>query len=42
MLDAEGASLLAELTLDALAGETIDYVGGLEMGAVPIAARSRN
>ncbi len=37
MLDAEGASLLAELTLDALAGEKIDYVGGLEMGAVPIA-----
>jgi orotate phosphoribosyltransferase len=37
MLDAEGASLLAELTLDALSGETIDYVGGLEMGAVPIA-----
>ena len=38
MLDAEGASLLAELTLDALAGETIDYVGGLEMGAVPLIA----
>ncbi|NWG23401.1 MAG: orotate phosphoribosyltransferase [Pseudorhodoplanes sp.] len=37
MLDAEGAALLAELTLDALAGERIDYVGGLEMGAVPIA-----
>lgn len=37
MLDAEGASLLAELTLDALSGEKIDYVGGLEMGAVPIA-----
>jgi orotate phosphoribosyltransferase len=37
MLDAEGASLLAELTLDALVGEKIDYVGGLEMGAVPIA-----
>lgn len=37
MLDPEGAALLAELTLDALAGETIDYVGGLEMGAVPIA-----
>ena len=37
MLDAEGASLLAELTLDALASEKIDYVGGLEMGAVPIA-----
>lgn len=37
MLDAEGAALLAELTLDALAAERIDYVGGLEMGAVPIA-----
>jgi orotate phosphoribosyltransferase len=37
MLDAEGASLLAELTLDALAGDKIDYVGGLEMGAVPLA-----
>lgn len=37
MLNAEGAALLAELTLDALSGETIDYVGGLEMGAVPIA-----
>lgn len=37
MLDAEGAALLAELTFDALAGERIDYVGGLEMGAVPIA-----
>ena len=37
MLDAEGASLLAELTLDALSGEKIDYVGGLEMGAVPLA-----
>lgn len=37
MLDAEGAALLAELTLDALAGEDIDYVGGLEMGAVPLA-----
>src|SRR6267154_1695004 len=37
MLDAEGAALLAQLTLDALAGESIDYIGGLEMGAVPIA-----
>jgi orotate phosphoribosyltransferase len=37
MLDAEGAALLAQLTLDALAGERIDYIGGLEMGAVPIA-----
>jgi orotate phosphoribosyltransferase len=37
MLDAEGAALLGALTLDALAGERIDYIGGLEMGAVPIA-----
>ncbi len=37
MLDAEGAALLAELTLEALSEERIDYVGGLEMGAVPIA-----
>jgi orotate phosphoribosyltransferase len=37
MLDPEGASLLAELTLDALKDEKLDYVGGLEMGAVPIA-----
>lgn len=37
MLHAEGAALLAELTLDALKGERIDYVGGLEMGAVPLA-----
>ena len=37
MLDAEGAALLARITLDALAGEHIDYIGGLEMGAVPIA-----
>ena len=37
MLDAEGAALLAELTFEALANDRIDYVGGLEMGAVPIA-----
>jgi orotate phosphoribosyltransferase len=37
MLDPEGAALLAELTLDALANDNVDYVGGLEMGAVPIA-----
>src|ERR1700680_4013288 len=37
MLDAEGAALLAQLTFDALAGERIDCIGGLEMGAVPIA-----
>lgn len=37
MLDAEGAALLAELTFDALRDDRLDYVGGLEMGAVPIA-----
>ncbi|WP_414710051.1 orotate phosphoribosyltransferase [Pseudorhodoplanes sp.] len=37
MLDAEGAALLAEMTLDCLSGERIDYIGGLEMGAVPLA-----
>lgn len=38
MLDAEGGALLAQLTLRALAVEELDYIGGLEMGAVPIAS----
>jgi orotate phosphoribosyltransferase len=33
----EGATLLSELILSALKDETFDYIGGLEMGAVPIA-----
>jgi orotate phosphoribosyltransferase len=37
MCDPEGASLLAELTFDALRGDQLDLVGGLEMGAVPLA-----
>ena len=37
MLDPEGAALIAQLTLDALERERLDFVGGLEMGAVPIA-----
>ncbi len=37
MLDPEGAALIAELTLDALGEFDIDAIGGLEMGAVPIA-----
>ena len=37
MLDPEGAALLAELTFDALKDDKLDYVGGLEMGAVPLA-----
>jgi len=36
MLDPEGAALLAQLSLEALAGEQLDAIGGLEMGAVPI------
>lgn len=37
MLDPEGAALLAELSLDALKDDQVDFIGGLEMGAVPIA-----
>jgi len=37
MLDPEGATLLAELTYEAVKGDGLDYVGGLEMGAVPLA-----
>ena len=37
MLDPEGATLLAELTFEALKDDQLDYVGGLEMGAVPLA-----
>jgi orotate phosphoribosyltransferase len=38
MLDAEGAHLIGSLVLDAIAGDAVDLVGGLELGAVPIAA----
>ena len=37
MLDPEGAALLAELAYEALKDDGLDYVGGLEMGAVPLA-----
>src|SRR5258708_18542255 len=37
MLDPEGATLLAELTYEALRDDQLDFVGGLEMGAVPLA-----
>jgi orotate phosphoribosyltransferase len=37
MLHPEGAALLTELTLDALKDDEVDFVGGLEMGAVPLA-----
>src|SRR6187397_1331409 len=37
MLDPEGATLLAELTFEALKDDNLDFIGGLEMGAVPLA-----
>ena len=38
MLDSEGAHLIASLILDQIEGIDADLIGGLEMGAVPIAA----
>jgi orotate phosphoribosyltransferase len=38
MLRPDGAAWLAELALDALDEGPVDYIGGLEMGAVPLAA----
>jgi orotate phosphoribosyltransferase len=38
MLHPEGAALIAELMLDAIGEGNADLVGGLEMGAVPIAS----
>jgi orotate phosphoribosyltransferase len=38
MLDPEGAFLIAGLILDELSDAGIDLVGGMEMGAVPLAA----
>lgn len=37
MLHPEGAALIGTLVVEALKGEQVDLVGGLEMGAVPIA-----
>lgn len=37
MLDPEGAWLIGTLILETLGGESADLIGGLEMGAVPIA-----
>jgi len=37
MLDPEGGALIARAILDALAPGEVDMVGGLEMGAVPLA-----
>ena len=38
MMHAEGAHLIGRLVGQRLAGEGVDLVGGLEMGAVPLAA----
>ena len=38
LFDPEGATLIADLILDEIAADGADFVGGLEMGAVPIAA----
>jgi len=37
MLHPESAHLMATLILEALQGASVDYIGGLEMGAVPLA-----
>ena len=38
MLDPEGASLLADLLFDKIRAEDVDYIGGMETGAIPIIA----
>ena len=38
MFDPEGASLLADLLFDQIKTEHVDYIGGLETGAIPIVA----
>ena len=38
MLDPEGASLLADLLFDKIRAEDVDYVGGMETGAIPLVA----
>ncbi|MCH8184383.1 MAG: orotate phosphoribosyltransferase [Proteobacteria bacterium] len=36
--DPEGSNLIADLILDSLAEDDVDFIGGLEVGAVPIVA----
>jgi orotate phosphoribosyltransferase len=38
MFDPQGAALLADLLFDAIKAEDVEYVGGLETGAIPIVA----
>ena len=36
MFDPEAAALLADLLFDAIKDEDVEYIGGLETGAIPI------
>lgn len=36
--DPEGSNLIADLVLEEIANDKVDYIGGLEVGAVPIVA----
>jgi orotate phosphoribosyltransferase len=38
MFDPEGASLVADLLLDQIKDEDVDYIGGMEAGGIPIVA----
>jgi orotate phosphoribosyltransferase len=38
IFDPEAASIIAEMILERLQGRRVDFVGGLEMGAVPLVA----
>jgi orotate phosphoribosyltransferase len=38
MFDPEGAALLCDLLFDLIRAEDVDYIGGLETGAIPIIA----
>lgn len=38
MFDPEGASLLADLLFEMIRADNVDYIGGLETGAIPIIA----
>jgi orotate phosphoribosyltransferase len=38
MFDPEGAALLTDLLFEAIKAEEVDYIGGLETGAIPIVA----
>jgi orotate phosphoribosyltransferase len=39
MFDPEGAALLADLLFEHIRDERVDYIGGLETGAIPIVAQ---